>query len=290
MSSFDIGGSTTDRGVTIGFDYEYNSVNRLVENDQQLQNDPRTRNGQSYLIRADYIHNSKWAFSAFLPWVIQSRATFSEDESADGLGDLTLISQYSYLTNKDAQIKISLGVKLPTGKQFIQDNRGINLSPDMQSGSGTVDFLGRVAWAKNHLFMPNLANQTALSYRYNNTNAHFGDPQKVNGRSFKFGNETILTSAFSYLSLIKTWFVIPDFGFQVRYATPNEEEKSEAPNSGGYWYRVPIGVQLQPNETFSIRIFTEVPVGENLNGLQITTNYKLGLQLRYRLKDGGVKE
>lgn len=280
-SSLDINNSE-NKSLAIRLDYEYNSVNRLIDNNERLQNDPRRRNGHSITLRTDFALNKKWAFSAFLPLVFQNRTTFSEDESASGPGDLTLLGQYtSYL--KNSQLRWSGGIKLPTGEQFITDSRGINLSPDMQSGSGTVDFIGRVAYLKEHVFIQNLTNQTALSYKYNTTNDHFGDPDGLAGRRFKFGNETQLVSAFSYLFVAKKWFLLPELGLLLRHAAPNEEQSIEAPNSGGFWIRVPIGLQAKPNDILTIRLYGEIPVQEYLDGLQITTDYKLGIQIRYQI-------
>lgn len=286
-SSFDIR-SGAQKSLAFRLDYEYNSVNLLIDNNKKLTNDPRSRNGHNLVFKTDFNLNKNWAFSAFLPIVIQNRTTFSEMESATGLGDLSLLTQYTLHTSK-AQINWSAGIKLPTGNQFITDDRGINLSPDMQSGSGTVDFIGRMALVQEHVFIQNLSNQTSISYRYNTTNAHFGDPERVNGRSFKFGNETQLTTVFNYLLVAKQWFILPELGLSLRHSSPNQEQGRNAPNSGGYWIRMPLGVQVQPNEQFSFRVFGELPIQQYLNGLQITTDYKIGIQFSYQIPFSSIE-
>ena len=279
-SSFDIN-VLSERQFSFQMGYEYNSVNLLIDNNKKLVNDPRKRNGHNLLFKTDFVLHKNWAFSVFIPIVLQNRKTFSETENAVGLGDLTLLSQYTRYISGELSIKGSAGIKFPTGNQYITDDRGINLSPDMQSGSGTFDFIGRIAISKQHIFIRNLSNQTSISFRYNSTNEHFGDRDKVGGRSFKFGNEVQFTTAFSYLLVAKYWFIIPELGVQVRHVSPNQEEETDAPNSGGYWFRIPVALQLQPNERFSIRPYGEIPVMHALNGLQITTNYKVGIQFYY---------
>ena len=279
-SSFDIDASK-NKSILAQINYEYNSVNRLVSNNEILRNDPRNRNGQNWLLKTDFVLTNKWAFTAFLPYVIQNRTTISESENANGIGDLSLLSQYTHPL-KDSQLKFSLGAKLPTGQQYLQDNRGINLSPDMQSGSGTVDFLARIAWTKTHFLIPNLNNASDLSFRGNGTNKHFGDPTKEAGRQFKFGDEIQLTSALSYLFLVKNNFIVPELGLRIRYAFPNKEEAINAPNSGGFWFNMPLGFQIKPNQNYSIRVFGEIPVHQQLRGLQITTDYRVGIQFRYQ--------
>ncbi len=287
MTSFDIGTNGPDGSyLAIGLDYEYNSVNKLVDNNRRLENDPRHRSGQNLLLKIDYIHDAHWAFSGLLPMVIQQRTTFSESERASGIGDLTLLGQYSKPLGSDMSLRLSLGAKLPVGNRFRRDDRGIFLSPDMQPGTGTFDFVGRAAVLRQHFIIPNLTNLTAVSYRYNTTNPHFGDPQRQGGRRFKFGNEAILSTSFNYLFVLNAWFVLPDAGVRFRYASPNEEEGSRAPNSGGYWMLIPVGVQFQPNEGLMFRASVEFPVWEDLAGLQITTDLKVGVQIRYFLEPG----
>jgi len=279
-SSFDIARSD-NQNFALQLDYEYKSVNRLVDNNQILINDPRQRNGQNVLLKTDYILNDKWSFSAFIPFVIQTRSTFSETQKASGIGDLTLISQYTFPISDQQQIKAALGVKLPTGNRFIVDDLGITLSPDMQSGSGTVDFIGRLAFVQSHFIAPNLNFQSAVSYRYNTTNPHFGDPNKIQGRSFKFGNELLFTTSFNYLILIGTWFTSPEIGLQWRQVSPNKEQELDAPNSGGWWLNIPLAWHFQINKNMSFNIYGNIPVQQNLSGLQISTSFSTGIRLRY---------
>jgi len=277
-SSFAIGTSEA-RSLAFQLDYEYNSVNLLIDNNKRIENDPRSRNGQSLLYKTDFVLNQHWAFSAFIPLVIQNRTTISANERASGLGDLTLLGQYSFPFSQDGSFSISAGIKLPTGSQFITDERGINLSPDMQSGSGTLDYIGRIAFNKAHIFTNNLNLQTAFSYRYNTTNMNFGDPNGIAGRQFKFGNESQLSGIFSYSIFSPIGFWSPEMGLLFRHTSPNEEQGTNAPNSGGYWIRWPLGLAFRPDD----RLSGEIPIFQQLDGLQITTDYKLGIQVRYQI-------
>lgn len=280
-SSFDV--SSGEKGFIFHLSHEYKSVNLLIDNNQRLTNDPRTRNGQNTLFKIDFNLNENWAFSAFLPFVTQNRQTVSETEGAFGMGDLTLLSQYTLPTGNNTQIKFSTGIKLPTGNKNIIDDKGIVLSPDMQSGTGSYDFIGRIATTRQHLFIKNLTFQTALAYRLNGTNQHFGDPNGTGGRQFKFGNESTLTSTFTYLIFTKSWFIMPEIGLQLRHTAPNREQGVNSPNSGGFWVNAPLGLQFLPNQKLSIRLFGEIPITRQLQGLQITTDYAAGIHFSYKL-------
>jgi len=280
-SSFDV--SSGEKGFTFHLSHEYKSVNLLIDNNQRLTNDPRTRNGQNTLFKVDFNLNDKWAFSAFLPFVTQNRQTISEAQGAFGMGDLTLLSQYTLPTGDNAQLKFAGGVKLPTGNKNIAGDQGIILSPDMQSGTGSYDFIGRIATVHQHLFAKNLSFQAALAYRLNGTNPHFGDPSGNGGRQFKFGDESTLSPTFTYLIFTKSWFIMPEFGLQFRHTAPNREQGVNSPNSGGFWVNAPLGLRLLPNQKLTIRLFGEVPLTRQLQGLQITTDYAAGIHFSYKL-------
>lgn len=278
-SAFDIP-SGPYQTLSFGIEYEHNSVNWLVENDNRLVNDPRTRQGSSILARVNLSLGNRWAVGAYIPFVTQKRATFSSEQKASGVGDLTLLAQYAK-SLRQGIIKWGVGIKMPTGNQFITDEIGVILSPDMQSGSGTFDFIGRAAITREHLIVSNLFNQTDITFRYNTENRHFGDRNRMNGRMFKFGNEVLLSTVFSYLVIFDQWFLIPDLGLQFRHASPNQEQGRDAPNSGGNWFRLLLGARWTADDQFSIRPYAEIPVWQRLEGTQITSNFKVGMQVRY---------
>ena len=132
--------------------YEYKSINTLVENDNRLKNDDRSRYGQSTTLKLDYSFSNKIAFSIITPLVHQSRNTFSAQENSLGIGDLSIISQYALVVKKEYVWIIAAGLKIPTGKSNHKDDSLITLSPDMQSGSGSIDILLRSAFVKENLF------------------------------------------------------------------------------------------------------------------------------------------
>lgn len=280
-SAFDIPGRQ-NRALSFGLEYEYNAVNWLVEHDNRLENDPRRRHGSSVLARVNLSIGNSWAFGVYLPFVTQVRSSFSSEQKASGIGDLTLLAQHTSPLGSGS-LKWGVGIKMPSGNQFITDEIGVILSPDMQSGSGTFDFIGRVALVRDHLIVSNLYNQTDITFRYNSENSHFGDRNRLNGRRFKFGNEVLISTVFSYLVIFRHWFLIPDLGVQFRHASPNQEQGMEASNSGGNWFRFLLGVRWTAHDRFSVRPYAEIPVWQRLEGTQITTNLKLGMQLQYVL-------
>ena len=279
-SAFDISGGG-QRALILNLEYNYKSINRLVSQNETLQNDPRDRNGSNYILRTDYIASERLAFAVVMPYVLQNRSTTSEDQGSKGIGDIVLLAQYSSKVKEDLQLKFSGGLKLPTGVETHSDSRGITLSPDMQSGSGTFDFISRVSAIKQHFLFTNFSSQVGVLFRKNTRNPDFGAVGGGTGRNFKFGDEFVTDLTFSYQALLGLWFVAPDLGIRYWTRTSNQEQKRAAPNSGGQWMSMSLGVFLRPNEAMGIRLYSEVPFYQKLKGLQITTNLELGVQLNY---------
>lgn len=284
VSSFLEISDANEKSISIQLNYEYKSINLLVDNNNRLENDQRSRYGQNVSMKLDYILNSNWAFSALLPFVHHSRNTLSESQNSFGIGDLSLLSQYKLFANTLHKINVSAGIKIPIGTTSNRGPSQIFLSPDMQSGSGSFDFLSRISYSKSDFIIPFLSGNVSAIYRRNGTNEDFGSTDGFEGRSFAFGDE--FTSIFSlrYLKNLKAGFLIPDASLKYRWGSSNVEQGVDSPNSGGRWLSIPLGLTFVPDETKSVRLYAEIPISQNLDGLQITTDYVVGIQFTYNRK------
>ena len=267
--------------MSFQLNYEYKSINLLVDNNMRIENDQRSRYGQNASLKFDYTLNGKWAFSAVLPFIHHSRNTFSENQNSFGIGDLSVLSQYTLYSNAKHNFNVSAGVKLPVG---ITSNKGpsqIFLSPDMQSGSGSFDLLFRTSYTRSDFIFPFLSSNVSFTYRKNGTNESFGSRDGFDGRSFAFGDEFTSIYSLRYLKTFSAGFFIPDVSIKLRWGSPNVEQNVASPNSGGRWLSIPLGFTFVPDESKSIRLYTEIPIHQNLDGLQITTDFVIGIQFTY---------
>lgn len=275
--------ATKPKTIAVQLTYEYKSINLLVDNSIKLENDPRTRHGQNVGLKLDYALAKKWAVSAILPLVQQARSTVSESQSSTGIGDLSLFTQYQIYSKNDYDINATAGIKVPVGKINHKDASGIFLSPDMQSGSGSFDFLVRASISKENFLLPFLSANISGVYKNNGTNNGFGKTANFNGRSFSFGDEVTLFAGLRFLQVFKAGFFVPDVNLKMRWASANIEQGVDAPNSGGGWLSLPFGFSFLPDDTKSIRLYAELPIYQQLKGLQITTDFTIGIQLNYNL-------
>ncbi len=258
--------------------YEYKSINALIDNNRRLENDPRSRSGQNLSLKVDYALNQSWAISAILPLIKHNRSTTSEMQSSLGLGDLVFLAQYTY-----KNISLISGLKLPTGSTNKRANNSLLLSPDMQSGSGSYDVLFRAVYNLTIPQISFLSGSLYSSYRINNTNDNFASTDSFTGRRFGFGNEYLAGLNIDYTLVSPSGFFIPNFGVQYRHTRPNVEQQVLAPNSGGSWINLMGGIAYSIDGVKTFALFTEVPLYQNLEGLQITSDYSIGIQLSYNV-------
>lgn len=264
--------------------YTYRSINRLVDNREILVNDPRTRLGNNLLLKLDYSFKNNFAVSAVLPYVFQSRTTISEDESSAAIGDLLLVGQKSIALKKNAGLSFSVGAKLPTGKVDHLGGRGTILSPDMQSGSGTFDFLIGTSFTKFHFLTNNLTFSSNILFRKNTTNTNFAGTNGSGGREFKFGDELLIEATLAHQQVWGTWFSTPYINLNYRFSTPNREEGNISNNSGGQWVGTQAGLQLAPNDNFNFKVYGQIPFYQVLEGTQITTDFEVGIEFNYKIQ------
>ena len=280
----------TDQQFSFTLGYEYKGINLLVDNNQRLVNDPRSRSGQNVSLKTDYVLNEHWAFSLSIPLIFQSRSTSSDEQTSIGLGDISLISQYKLLQKNDLSIFLAGGIELPTGLTGHTSTSSIFLSPDMQSGSGTFDLLIGASLFYDKLFTPALSTSLEFLYKRNGTNENFAGTDTFSGRRFGFGHETLAALGLSYQLVHRHGFFTPDLTLKYRRSTPNREQFVEAPNSGGFWVSLPLGLSFQPDVDKSIRVFAELPIYQELSGLQITTSFTFGVQFRYSIQNEKINQ
>ncbi len=273
--------SNQERNFALALKYDYRSINRLIQNNEVLVNDPRSRIGMNTIVKASMTFSPKWSAGIIIPFIYQERATISERASSLGQGDIILTGQYLVFAEAFSQLSWLASVKFPTGKINHLDDRSIFLSPDMQSGSGTFDFINQLSFAYNQIGGSLINIETGVLYRINSTNENFAATQNSDGRPYKFGNEFQYIISFKRPFTINKWFVIPDLSLQYRMANANVENHTIAPNSGGQWLNAQVGIYLLPKEKLSIRPYFSFPLYQNLEGLQITTKLGAGIELGY---------
>jgi hypothetical protein len=234
-------------------------------------------------IRGTYYVRPKWSVMAIVP--VTAKVLISEDnqyrdgqklEQHYGLGDVVLLVQYQALSEGKRlaakklmqRLVFGAGIKLPTGK-FREAGYDGMLRPDMQNGSGSVDFITTA----NYILRSSNWGLTAMaSYKINTANKD----------GYRFANSLNADLRGFWFKEYKRVAVAPSTGIWVEQAGSNTATASnpEGPTGGlflfgtlgfdlfkGNWginclWRHPLAQQIVENEQFG-----------NLTGFQLGFKY-----------------
>ncbi len=125
--------------------------------------------------------NESWVVLLEIPYVVRhfleidSHARLGREETSDGFGDLNLIGDYEFLKKEGRSASVVGGIKFPTGYTHEVSTAGVLFEPELQLGSGSVDYLVggvyRQTFNRIHLF-----NNLAYAFKTRGTQDYtFGD-------------------------------------------------------------------------------------------------------------------
>lgn len=223
-------------------------------------------------IRGTYYVRPKWSLMAIIPvtakWLISEDNDFRDGQMLEqhwGLGDIVLLAQYQAasegkrLAAKKLQQRLVMGtgIKLPTGT-FRKGGYDGQLRPDLQNGSGSIDFITTA----NYVFRSkSWGLTTMLTYKINTANKD----------GYRFANNLNADLRGFWFKEFKRLALAPSSGFWLEHAGSNTSTASnpEGPTGGlfvfgalgldvfkGNWglnllWRHPILQRIVVNEQFA---------------------------------------
>ncbi|MGH7491009.1 MAG: hypothetical protein ACREOO_01305 [bacterium] len=201
---------------------------------------------------------------AAVPYVFNQMTFVGETEKADGLGDPEVTAMLSLLPEVMGKINLQAvaGARLPLGQADLKNDHGDLLDSHVQAGAG--------AWAGNFGLQAMLANgglplYASTAYQING----------ANDQNFSYGDVWRYNVAAQ-----KTLGRIVDVIGEIngRYAEQDQEGEVKDANSGGSVVYFSPGVRLRMFSAVSLRAQVQIPVLENLNGVQDEeTNFRTAL-------------
>ena len=72
---------------------------------------------------------------------IDSHAHLGENQTSQGLGDITITGDYRFIQNENKAFGVIAGIKVPSGKTDEHNSFGGLVEPELQPGSGSVDYI-----------------------------------------------------------------------------------------------------------------------------------------------------
>ncbi len=267
---------TTNNGAwRIGLTYEFHEIADVVSGSTELNDNTRQRNVHSGLLDISYGITDRISASAIFTVLQQERETNSAEGTGEflrtrGVGDGVVMMKSDlvpFSLKSFRQLAIGAGIKIPFGKTSLTAN-GSLLAADMQPGTGSWD---GVLWGYAYQgFQPiaPIGIQANATYRMNTENDRFGG----SNQGYKFGNEFIanLNVHYSPIPLFNY-----SLGMRYRSVAADRFAGLELPNSGGSWFDLVPGINVNINNSWGVRGGARIPVSRALDGIQLTTNYAL---------------
>lgn len=209
----------------------------------------------------------KWQLFAFLPYNINKQTSDDGIKSSNGLGDVTVITNYKLLDkrNEDSksnrisqQVWIGGGVKLPTGK-FEADPADIIPDANNQPGTGSVDFLLNAMYT---FHINDWGINSNANYKINRSaqNFHFGD--RFNASAFVFHS----------IGGGKTTFN-PNVGVLYEKLQANKLEGVKVDDTGGSALLASAGLEVN-FATMAVGFNGQVPASQHLSNGQTTSKVR----------------
>ncbi|MEK7811317.1 MAG: hypothetical protein AAB278_05815 [Pseudomonadota bacterium] len=241
---------------------------------------------KSQLVTAtvDYTFDENWGVVVQLPYVLRTHkhtiadpAPFVETFSASALGDIKAVGRYRFALNDSSSVGIKAGLKLATGKKNIANDQGaIPGEVSLQPGNGSTDLIVGAFWQAGELggalsYFAQGILQTSIN--------HLAD--------FKPGNQINLDAGIRY-ALGRSVSAL----LQLNYQANAQDEGSSAPadasgtpgtSTGGKFFYLSPGVSIVLAPNTNIYGLLQLPLSQNVNGLQLTTSssFSLGINHRY---------
>lgn len=216
----------------------------------------------NFELRGSVYATKRLSFMAILP--LSHNVLWREGEQVErhtGLGDATIMANYLLLSegkrlkNKGYQQRLvgGVGVKLPTGK-FREMGYEDEVTPSMQNGTGSVDFLFLAGYFVN---FSRFAISSNFNYKVNTKNAD----------DFRFANSLNAELRGMYIKKFAKATLAPALGMRLEHAGYVKEDGFYDLQTGGSLLFGLAGVEVyHKNMSFSATYVQ--PVWDQLNGEQ----------------------
>jgi hypothetical protein len=281
------------KGVfVVGLNYDYNNLNTLNSGTEELDDDSRQRITNSVLLNFGYAITDKWSVETLFTWVNQTRTItqFKNENftSTSGIGDAVFLVKYTLpdVLGKRTFLNLGIGAKAPLGKSDILNDQGIQLTADLQPGSGAWDGLSWLSVSKGLNFRPSATLFATATYRFTGVNNTYLN----NTATYEFGNEIQSNLGYSDQFLLGITLLFPGLIFKYRKTYEDKINDIGIPNTGGEWIfvRPELGVQLSPKINVVSRV--ELPLYSNVVGTQLTptVRFTFGITLKLKTKQVNI--
>lgn len=270
----------------LGLTYDYNKLNTLNAGTQKLDDDSRLRITNSAILSLGYSFTDRVSVESLFTWVNQSRTItqFGNETLTEtsGIGDAVILIKYAIpnVLGENSTVSFGTGVKLPLGASDILTEQGIQLTADLQPGSGALDYIALFSVSKNLSFRPSAVVSGSATFRFTGINNDY-----LNGlATYEFGNGFQANIGYTDQFLIFNTIFNPGLVFKYRRAQVDRIDSSSLPNTGGEWVFIRPELSVNITQNLSLVSRVEVPIYSYVDGTQLTPTLRFSGGINLRLK------
>ncbi|WP_298503721.1 hypothetical protein [uncultured Maribacter sp.] len=276
-------------GFQLGVNYDYNNLNTLNAGSSRLNDNSRQRITNSILLNTNYSFSDRLSVEGLFTWVNQTRtiSQFGNENFTEtsGIGDAVILLKYTIqdVLGANSLFNFGAGTKVPLGKSDLNSAQGIQLTSDLQPGSGAWDVLGWLSFAKSGILRPSGTISASVTYRFTGVNSSYLN----NTSTYEFGDVAQASLGYTDQFLWFNTIVNPGLVFKYRKSLNDKIEDSEIPNTGGNWLFVRPEISVQITSSFSVVTKVELPLYSYVEGTQLTPTFRLttGVLLKINKKN-----
>jgi hypothetical protein len=243
-----------------------------------------TRNNY-YTIGLDYTIDAAWGINVQLPYVDRRHATLGvnsngsdpADEAYEShtrnLGDVRVVGRYQGFTPQH-NLGAMLGLKLPTGSHT---ETGLSTDPatpgevseidrGLQPGTGTTDLIAGLYYFDSLNRDWDYFAQATGQFALNSKDA------------YKPGDGYNLNLGLRYLGFTA---LVPQLQLNSRHVRHDTGDNADQTSTGGTLVYLSPGVVVPVTRQASVYAFAQLPLYQNVRGVQLTPRYSLSVGARF---------
>lgn len=300
-SDFASQGLSSAPGWTLDLRYDYLNQNKLwagtksiSSTDAAAATDTQTggpaeveqfTKNNYYTATVDYTNGDNWGVTVALPVISRSHETLGNGSdgvtfdpangaytsSKTGLGDVRVLGRYYGFTPMH-NFGVQFGLKLPTGGKDQVSSGGSSqpVDPGLQLGTGTTDAIVGAYYFDN--LSPQWSYFTQASYQVALNHSTMA------GGSYRPGNNLGASIGARYRGFVG---FIPTVQLNARYVRVDSGDAADTFSTGGRLVYLTVGGILPVSDHFTPYANVQVPVYQNVNGIQLTPKYIASVGLKY---------
>ena len=271
--------------IIMGLNYDYNNLNTLNARSSKLDDNSRQRITNSVLLNLGYSISDKLAVETLFTWVNQSRtiSQFGNETitRTSGIGDALILIKYSMhnILGNNTIFNLGIGTKAPLGKPDIKSEQSIQLTADLQPGSGAWDGLGWMSISKGFNFRPSANISGSFTYRLTGVNNSYLN----NTATYEFGDEIQANIGYTDQVFIFNSLFNPGLVFKYRKAFEDKIDSQGIPNTGGEWVFIRPEIVVNLTSNISVNAKFELPLYSYVEGTQLTPTFRFTTGISFKL-------